>query len=338
MLLPPNPVYRFYKGGDGIDTFRGVAVGSGPGAPEDWVGSATTVLNQPASGLAKLGDGRYLRDAIESDPDGYLGSEHVAALGPNPGLLVKLLDAGQRLAVHYHPGRPFARRLLGLPNGKTESWIVLAAEPGAHMNLGLKEPLEPGELERWVRQQSSDEMLDALHTVPVKAGDALFVPAGTLHTIGEGITLIELQEPADMSVVIEARASGVPDDEARLYRDWVEVLAAANTDASQPIHGPVSTGSPRERLLPKAADPYFRAERITVGSQQAVAVEPSFAIVIGTDGELELTVGDSGQHPLELARGACALVPFGAGNVTFSGQGTAIRCLPPLPDAGEGSW
>lgn len=94
MLLPPNPVFRFYKGGDGIDGLRGLAPGTGPGAPEDWVGSTTVSLGNDREGLAALVDGSLLRDAIERDPVGYLGQEHVDRFSANPGLLVKLLDAG----------------------------------------------------------------------------------------------------------------------------------------------------------------------------------------------------------------------------------------------------
>src|SRR5277367_5111245 len=109
VVLPPNPVFRFYRGGAGIDALRGVEPGSGPGAPEDWVASTTTSFRHRTEGLASLADGRLLRDVIAADPLGYLGPEHAARLGANPGLLVKLLDAGERLAVHFHPGREFAR-------------------------------------------------------------------------------------------------------------------------------------------------------------------------------------------------------------------------------------
>lgn len=339
MLLPPNPVFRFYKGGDGIDGLRGLAPGTGPGAPEDWVGSTTVSLGNDREGLAALVDGSLLRDAIERDPVGYLGQEHVDRFGANPGLLVKLLDAGERLAVHYHPGRRFAREHMGLRFGKTESWIILAAEPGAHMNLGLRQPVDTATLERWIRAQDSEEMLAALHKVPVKAGDALFVPAGTLHTIGTGITLIELQEPSDMSVVLEWQKYNVTGGEEHLHLGWESVLQAVDMAPSQPIHGPASAATPErsaiERLLPTVADPYFRAERVTVAGAELIA-EPSFAVLIATDGEI--TVSSAHNVPLRLARGEAALVPYGAGLTSFAGRGALIRCLPPAPDSGDGQW
>ena len=333
MLLPPNPEFRFYSGGAGIDAFRGVAPGSGPGAPEDWVASTTTSFGDDAEGLATLADGRVLRDAIAADPIAFLGAEHVQRLGANPGVLVKLLDAGERLAVHFHPGDDFAREHLQSNFGKTEAWLILAAEPGAEMHLGLREPIDLQTLARWVTEQNSDEMLEALNRVPVQAGDSLFVPAGTLHTIGEGITLIELQEPSDMSVVIEWRHAGVSNDEANLGLGWGTILPAADTDAAAPIHIPAAPDreetSTQRRLLPPEADVFFRAELLTLVEHTPLELEPQYSILIGTGGELTVA-GDA--HPaIGITRGSAALIPHAAGRTTVSGSGSAIRCLPPSP-------
>ncbi|MCL2418492.1 MAG: class I mannose-6-phosphate isomerase [Conexibacteraceae bacterium] len=330
VILPPNPVFRFYEGGDGIDVLRGIEPGAGPGAPEDWVGSTTTSFGNPVEGLSRLADGALLRDLIDADPVGYLGPEHVARLGANPGLLVKLLDAGERLAVHFHPGREFARSHLNSRFGKTEAWIILAAAPGAEMHLGLREPIDQETLSRWVVEQDSDVMLAALHRVPVKAGDVLFVPAGTLHTIGAGITLVELQEPSDMSAVIEWRLAGVDNGDEHLQLGWDVILPAADTEAGSPSHAtpePVAAGTSAARnLLPPEADGFFRAERLTLGGPD-LELEPAFSIVIATGGEITLIT----QHnrPLRLASGVAALIPHGAGTTTVSGNGTALRCLPP---------
>jgi mannose-6-phosphate isomerase len=339
MLLPPNPVFRFYKGGAGIDELRGIAPGAGAGAPEDWVGSTTSSLGHDLEGLAALADGTLLRDAIALDPVGYLGQAHVDRFGANPGLLVKLLDAGERLAVHFHPGRGFAHEHMRLRFGKTEAWIVLSAESGALMDFGLREPIDTATLTRWIEEQNSDEMLSALHQVPVQAGDVLFVPAGTLHTIGTGITLIELQEPSDMSVVIEWQKFSVGGGEEHLHLGWDAALQAVNLQPSEPIRGPAPAAAPGhsaiERLLPEVADPYFRAERVTVADAELTA-PASFAVLIGTGGEVLLSTADN--EPLRLSRGAAALVPYGAGSTSFAGSGTLIRCLPPTPDSGEGQW
>jgi len=338
-MLPPNPVFRFYRGGLGIDLVRGLEPGTGPGAAEDWVGSTTTSFGHDSEGLARLSDGRILRDVIAADPVGYLGEEHVERFGATSGMLVKLLDTAERLAVHFHPGREFARAELGSRFGKTEAWIILRAEPGAEMRLGLRAPVDIATLERWVREQDSAAMLAALNPVPVAPGDVLFVPAGTLHTIGAGITLIELQEPSDMSVVLEWQLSGVDSGEEHLQLGWDRVLAAASTAPSPPAYFPArATGAGShgvESLLPGQADPYFRAQRVSVGGQE-LSLAPSFAVLIVLDGELTVSARD--QEPLRVTQGDAALIPHGVGETSFAGHGTAIRCLPPDPGAPEGRW
>jgi mannose-6-phosphate isomerase len=294
------------------------------------VGSTTTSFGHDHEGLTTLADGRVLRDVIAADPIGYLGEAHVEHFGETTAILVKLLDTAERLAVHFHPGRDFARAELGSRFGKTEAWIILRAEPGAEMRLGLRAPIDTATLKRWVDEQDSAAMLAALNPVPVASGDVLFVPAGTLHTIGAGITLIELQEPSDMSVVLEWRLSRVENGDEHLQLGWERVLAAANTAPSLPAHGTVransASGSAVESLLPAEADPYFRAERLQTDGYE-LSLSPSFAVLIALDGEL--TISTSHHEPLRLTLGDAALIPHGAGETTFSGHGTAIRCLPP---------
>ncbi len=338
-LLPPNPVVRFYRGGEGIDKLRGVSRSDGASAPEDWVGSTTTSLKSDSEGLATLASGRRLRDAVARDPIGYLGAEHVARWGENPGLLVKLLDAGQRLSAHYHPGRSFARAHLSSRFGKTEAWIIISAAPGAHMHLGLREPIDRALLDRWVSEQDSDQILDALQIVPVEAGDVLFVPAGTIHTIGAGITLVELQEPTDMSVVLEWQRYQVTDGEENLYLGWDLVLDAADTQPRALWRGPAPNasagGSSLERLLPEVADPYFRAERVVLDGSE-LTLEPAYSVLIALTGELSIAC--EARAPLRLAPGQSALIPHGAGLITVAGRGSGIRCLPPAADSEEGKW
>jgi mannose-6-phosphate isomerase len=341
VLLPPNPLARFYRGGERIERLRGASDHSGSSdGPEDWVGSTTTALGSDHDGLSRLPDGRHLRDAIEQDPTGFLGPEHVRRWGSNPALLVKLLDAGERLPVHFHPGRIFAREELGLPFGKTEAWIIVSAEPGAVMHLGLKEPLQRSTLESWVSEQDATVMLDALHEFPVTPGTVLFVPAGTLHAIGSGILLVELQEPTDMSVVLEWDHFGVTDGSEHLGLGWERVLDAVDVKAARAddllVHsGPTAPEKPMTDLLPSSAAPYFRAQAITTHGDP-VHLEPAFSILVVLDGWLK--VWSDLAHPLDLHRGDTALIPYAAGRTTLDGHARLIRCLPPAPEAGAGKW
>ncbi|HEY1508166.1 MAG TPA: class I mannose-6-phosphate isomerase [Solirubrobacteraceae bacterium] len=302
------------------------------------MGSTTTALGADSQGLSRLPDGRLLRDAIEADPVGFLGPEHVSRWGANPALLVKLLDAGERLPVHFHPGRPFARDALGLAFGKTEAWIIVAADQDAVVHLGFTEAVQRSTLVRWLHEQDIEAMLRAMNELPVRTGSVLFVPAGTAHSIGKGILLVELQEPTDLSVLLEWQRFGVGDSDAHLGLGWERVLDAVEL-APGPVNAERNDSTAAEDgvadLLPGAADPYFRAQRIAIEGER-VSLEPSFAILVVLEGALTLS-GERGQ-PFALHRGDTALVPHGAGPTALEGNATVIRCRPPDPNAGAGRW
>jgi mannose-6-phosphate isomerase len=327
LILPPNQFHRFYAGGARIDALRGAPAGE-DGRPEAWIGSTTTAFGEESEGLSRVADGRLVRDLVDADPEALLGPEHVGRFGADPGLLVKLLDAGERLPVHVHPGRDFARSHLGSRWGKTEAWLILDAEPGASVHVGLREPIDAATLRRWVDDQDAGEMLAALRELPVRAGDAILVPAGTLHAIGAGILLLELQEPTDLSVLVEWRRFGVNSGAEHLELGWSEALAAADRTPADPAAFTAAPG----RLLPQAADPYFRAERLRNGAE----CEPSFAVLVALAGAATLHTERGGK--LALIAGTTALVPYAAGTTILTGDLEAIRCLPPDPAAGEGDW
>jgi len=341
LRLPPNPIHHFYVGGPAIEAFRGLPHTDGH-APEDWVGSTVTRFGHDRAGLSRLEDGRLVRDALAADPEAFLGAEHVARHGADPALLVKLLDAGQRLPVHAHPDRAFARGHLACPYGKTEAWVITATrggEPTVH--LGFTRDVGAEELAGWVRHQDAAAMLRAMHALPVAAGDTVLVPAGLPHAIGEGILLVELQEPTDLSVLLEwegfevdGRADGHLGIGLDLALEAVnrsgltvdDVLAlAAGRDQKAEING-------QEFLLPPAADPYFRAERVRPdpASAQPLWMSAGFAILVVTAGRGKLVTQAGGAHPLR--RGDTLLVPYAAGWSEIHGDIEVLRCRPPRPD------
>lgn len=185
-----EPVLKDYIwGGRKLETLFGRALPPGVGIAESWEISAhphgdVTVANGPLRGRSLAG----------------LTAEYGAALVGSfarPGrfpLLVKLLDAHQKLSVQVHPDDAYARTHENGELGKSEMWVVLHAEPEAALILGLqpgatresfRAALEAGDLEQW------------LHTLPVQAGDVICVPAGTLHAILGGSVIAEIQQNSD---------------------------------------------------------------------------------------------------------------------------------------------
>jgi mannose-6-phosphate isomerase len=336
--LPANQPRQFYRGGTALSAFRGTPASDGY-RPEDWIGSTTGRTGSTRGvGLTRLGDGRLLRDAVSADPRAWLGAEHAAGLGADPALLVKLLDAGERLPVHVHPTRPFAQRHLDCRYGKTEAWVVLAADgPDARFHLGFTRDIEAAELDQWMAQQNEEAMLANLHVVDVEPGDVVLVPAGLPHAIGAGIFCLELQEPTDFSVMLEWKRFGqLPAARARLglgdelARECVQ-REALSAPALQRLRRRATSGDHGvEKLFPDEADAFFRAERIR-SADGPVGVEAGFAVLVALDGHGQL-VSEAGDT-LALRRGSTTLIPHSAGQITLSGPLDVVRCRPPSAKA-----
>jgi mannose-6-phosphate isomerase len=337
LALGPNQLHRFYRGGPAIAALRGIE-SRDDHAPEDWVGATNAAFGTDQEGMSRLPDGRLLRDAVHTEPDAFLGAEHVAQFGPDPSLLVKLLDAGERLPVHAHPGRRFARRQLESAHGKTEAWVIIGARSDARVHVGFRERVAPQTLRSWVREQDVHAMLGALHELPVSAGDAVFVPAGTPHAIGEGILMVELQEPSDFSILLEV--PGGDSVEPELGLGWSLALEAVDREAlsEQQLRSRLGAQRPGRpgvsSLLPDEAEPYFRAERVVPDPVAELDAGYSILVVVEGEGQLALPSG-----PRPLRRGDTLLIPYSAGPARVRGKLMAIRCRPGDPKrAGEGAW
>lgn len=316
--LPPNVLKHFYAGGERIAALRGTEPADH--TPEEWIGAANTTFDG-SRGLSRLPDGTQVRDALSADPEAFLGPEHVARFGADPALLVKLLDAGQRLPVHFHPDRDFAERELGLAHGKTEAWLIVEADVGASVWVGFSREVELAEVRSWMAVQDSAAMLDTMRELPVAAGDAIFVPAGAPHAIGAGILMVEVQEPTDLSVLLEWDGFELTEDEGHLDLGWDTALAALDRSAWDESRVAALRGPRAGRsMLPPAADPWFRAERVRGGDE----LDAGFSIVVALAGS-----GELGGEPL--GRGTALLVPWAAGPLTLDGDVEAIRCRPPAP-------
>jgi mannose-6-phosphate isomerase len=324
IVLPTNrPPRRFYAGGQRIADFRGLPEAE-THTPEDWVASTTSVRGQAPDGLTTLPDGRVLADAIGADPQGWLGDAHVARWGDDPKLLVKLLDAGQRLPVHAHPTGEFARSNLATAHGKAEAWYILT---GGTVYVGLRDDADPQELRRLVAEQDTDALLALLHAVPVEPHDTVLVPPGTLHAIGEGVLLAEVQEPEDLSILLEWRGFEIDGaTEGHLGLGFDRALDAVTTRAlpAAALDRLIRRGVEHGSALSPEADRWFRLDRLTGGDE----VAGGFAVLIAEDGTNVLRWEDG---ELAIAAGTTVVVPAGAATVRLSGDGHVLVARPPAP-------
>ena len=342
--LPANQPQQFYLGGPQIEAFRGEPSAARPHSsstfradpartPEDWIASTLSKFGS-LDGATRLPDGELLSDAVTAHREEFFSPAHIARFGANPALLVKLLDAGERLPVHCHPDRAFASAHLGSVFGKTEAWIIIgtsSADP--HVYLGFNRDVEPGELSTWFVNQNSAEILGSMNRITVQTGDAIFVPAGTPHAIGAGAFIVELQEPTDFSVMLEWRDFGMPDRrQVQLGMSADVSLQCFNrhqfTDADVATchrHAAPNPGG-TEMLFPKQAEPFFQAHDIVV--IDVIELPAQYAVLIALDGEGTLTTPTS---ELDLRRGSTVLIPYSAGPTTLNGNLHVLRCLPGDP-------
>lgn len=334
--LPANQPAQFYRGGAAIAALRGASTQDSAVGPEDWVASTTTRFGQEEAGLSRLPDGRWLRDAVRDDPKAWLGAEHVAAFHDSTALLVKLLDAGQRLPVHFHPTDAFARRHFDSHFGKTEAWIVVGTSgDDPRVYPGFRETVSPATVAEWVHEQETDAMLGALNSVGVRPGDTVHIPAGLPHAIGAGVFVVELQQPTDFSLTIEWRNFLDDPGKGHLGLGFDTALTALDTSGwdtdrlASIVKRTADTAGSTVDLLAAGSAAFFRADQLR--PSPALTLDPSFAVLVALDGQGTLRTEHGGE--IAVAKGDTLVVPHAAGQLELAGDLTVIRCRPPAPGA-----
>ena len=326
--LPSNQFDHFYRGGYRIGKLRNGP--GGPMRPEEWIGSTTTRFGENATGLSKLADGTLLKDAIDANPVSWLGQKHLDTFGASTEILVKLLDPDQRLPVHYHPDQKFAAEKLHINHGKTEAWIILEAPPQARVGLGFNRQMEKSEVAALVAAHDSEALLESLVFTEVIAGDAVFVPAGVPHAIESGIFVLELQEPTDLSILLEWDGFAVDGDkDGHLNLGFDSALDALrlsplDENESAQVVGKfdTETDSPHS-IFQSVADPFFRADYLPGNGEKT---EAGFGIFLCLSGAGELHFENSGQ--LSVSIGDAIVIPHCAGSFQINGC-AGILCRPP---------
>jgi mannose-6-phosphate isomerase len=327
--LPSNQFDHFYRGGNRIGKLR-----KGPGGPmrpEEWIASTTTRFGQPVNGLSMLADGKLLRDEIEANPITWLGEKHFKKYGSSIEILVKLLDPDQRLPVHYHPDRKFASEKLHLDHGKTEAWIILDAPDGAKVGVGFNRKMSKAEVAKLVTDHNSEGLLDSLNFLKVKAGDVVFVPAGVAHAIEAGIFVLELQEPTDLSILLEWDGFAVDGDKDghldlgyEIALDALRLDPLSDAENVEIITRFDKSDNNSKRIFNSIADDFFRADYLS-GDQTQIEAGFGILLVLEGSGSLEFENGES----FSVESGDAVVIAHQAGSFTLSGC-KAIISRPPL--------
>jgi mannose-6-phosphate isomerase len=228
-------------------------------------------------------------------------------------LLIKILDAQEKLSLQVHPPAHRASEFGGEP--KTEMWYIAAAEEDAELFVGLKHGVTQQQFEDELRRGTVEK---CFHRVPVRAGDAMFLPSGRVHAIGSGLVIFEIQQNSDSTYrVFDWNRLGLDGQPRPLHISESLVSIDFNDFEPSLIRAkPVSKGPAQTRLL--VDDPLFRVEAVDLVG--AWPLQPAKMQILGViSGRVSIESADS---PVALAAGGFCLVPAEA-KVTVKTIGAA---------------
>lgn len=289
--------------------------------------------------------GQTLGRLVAAYGKALLGSRAVAVYGERFPLLTKFIDAHDWLSVQVHPDDDYAATHERGKLGKTECWYILATEPGARVVYGLAHETSPEDLRAAIAAQALEPLM---RTIEVKTGDVIFVPAGTVHAIGAGVTLYELQEYSDVTYRLydfgRLQANGQP-RELHVERALDVIHYTPSTIAKfAPVALPTQPGVAARRVL--TACRYFVEEEFVLDGSALEPKQPSSCrILTVVQGALEIdsveerTHQDEPAETVRLAAGDTAVLPACMGNARLSGSATVIRSyVPELDDPSLALW
>lgn len=301
--LALKPCIKDYLwGGTRLKTDFGFACDSEKAA-EAWMlachkDGASTVINGEHAG-------KTLEQVLALWGESALGEK--AAAFPYFPLLIKLIDAHDRLSIQVHPDNAYALKNEG-EFGKTEMWYIVDCEPGAELIYGLNCGVTR---EEFRRRALDNTLTDICQFVPVHKGDVFFIPAGTLHAIGAGILVAEVQQNSNTTYRVS--------DYGRLGADGkpraLHVDKAADVTVTHPTAVPYGavgevTALPGGSVRTLASCEFFTAQLLQVQGSLGVGCSDSFTSLLLLEGAARL-IPDGGGEVLELARGASIFLPAG---------------------------
>ncbi len=315
-----EPVFKDYLwGGERLKELFGKRTSLSPLA-ESWE------LSAHPDGDCRVADGPFagtpLSEYLRRHPEALGGR---VPQGSGLPVIIKLIDARKPLSVQVHPCDEYAARVEG-GRGKTEMWLVLDRAPGAFLYCGFERTTEVDE----VRARIADGTLDqVLRRVPVEPGDVVFIPAGTVHAIGAGIVLAEIQQSSNTTYRMFDYGRRGPDGRQRPLHveKALDVATLAPAEARPPgreAPRPLPGGS-IERL---ALCPFFTADLLALeGEARGVTDGATFLSVLCLEGGATLSCGDD---RVKMAKGDSLFIPACDGEMAMEGEGSLL-----LTSAGE---
>lgn len=258
-------------------------------------------------------DGKTLAEVIETEGREVLGTDNANI--PDFPVLIKIIDACDKLSIQVHPGDEYARRVEN-ENGKTEAWYILEAEPDAQLVYGVSKEMSREEFAEMVKAGRTE---DVLNFVNVKAGDVVFIPSGMLHAIGKGILLAEVQQSSNTTYrVYDYNRPGKDGKPRELHiQKAIDVVELTHPEGGfAPAGEPVEYEGGVKTYLTGCE--YFSMTALNVdGDFTDAAVEKSFVSLLVLEGEGMIT-GKTVSY--ELKKGSSVFIPAAYGEYKLSGS------------------
>lgn len=272
------------------------------------IGEAWIVYENNKVATGRFADKTLLEVAAEMKED-LLGPANVARTGLRFPLLIKLIDSVDWLSVQVHPNDAQAKRLEGPDQfGKTEAWYLLETDPGAKLIAGIKPGTAPAALAQSIRDGS---ILDHVEYLAAQPGDTVFMPAGTIHALGPGLMLYEVQQTSDITYRVFDWNRPASAGRALHIEQSVEV---STTAAAQIQHLPALTPNTPQHLL---STNYFSLDLLTLEgtSLNLDTGGQSFEALTVIQGLAQVSTPD---HSVYLNRYESVVIPASTGPYTLN--------------------
>lgn len=257
--------------------------------------------------------GKTLAEVIELQGKECLGTNNADCI--DFPVLIKIIDARDKLSVQVHPDDKYAREYEN-ENGKTEAWYVLQCDEGASLIYGMKNAMSR---EEFARAIENGTLLDDVNVVNVKAGDVVFIPSGMLHAIGEGILLAEVQQSSNSTYrVFDYNRRDKNGNLRELHvKKAVDVVDLSVTQVDFSAEGAKEAFDGYSKTYLTGCD-YFRMTLVEIdNSYTDTACEKSFVSLLVLSGEGKL-ITDT--QEIELKKGSSIFIPAGYGKYTVTGN------------------
>lgn len=299
-----QPLFRRYVwGGRNLEKLFGKPIGEGNDYAESWEivdhgDDQSRVAFGPLAGTP-------LAELVSQQGPALLGRHHPQQRFP---LLVKLLDAQHKLSVQVHPNDEQAAGLDPPDLGKTEAWVVLAAEPGSRIYAGLKRGFDRRALERELHRGTCEL---CLHQFEPRAGDCVFLPAGTVHALGAGLLIAEVQQSSDTTYrLFDWNRVGTDGRPRALHIEQALDVIDFRRGPVDPVRPASESGIARLVACDK-----FIMDRIEMRAARMVGESARCHILLVLEGEVRVA-GDPSQQALKA--GETVLLPASVGPVEVS--------------------